>query len=67
MKPFKEFRDKGAIGALLDEYERSIIELKKVITSISKEELIEIVDKETKDEDCRSIQRILSHVVEVFF
>jgi uncharacterized damage-inducible protein DinB len=64
MKPFKEFRDKGAIGALLDEYERSIIELKKVITSISKEELIEIVDNETADENCKSIQTILSHVVE---
>ena len=64
MKAFKEFRDNGAIGALLDEYGKSIEELKEVITTISKDELIEIVDHETKDKDCQSIQTILSHVVE---
>lgn len=60
----KKFRDNGAIGALLDEYEKSIDELKEVINSITPNELIEIVDKETKDKDCISIQRILTHVVE---
>ena len=64
MKSIKGIRNNGAIGALLDEYEKSIEELKEVITTISKDELIEIVDNETKDKDCKSIQTTLSHVVE---
>jgi len=58
-----EYRDNGAIGALLDEYERSINELKYSIQDITQEELTQIVDYDTEDEDCRSIQTILSHVV----
>ncbi len=64
MRPTLKFRDNGAIGALLDEYEKSIAELKTVITPLSKEELIIIIDPITKDEDCRSIQTILSHVIQ---
>lgn len=60
----KKYRTNGAIGALLDEYEKSVNELKNVIASLSTSELTRIVDKETKDDDCRSIQTILSHVVE---
>ena len=56
-------RDNGAIGALLDEYEKSIKELKLVIQNISSDDLIRIVDDETKDDDCKSIQTILSHIV----
>jgi len=59
----KKYRDNGAIGALLDEYERAVNELKKVISSISTNELITKVDHTTKDPDCISIQTILSHVV----
>lgn len=54
---------KGAKGALLDEYERAIFDLKKVISNISNDDLKQLVDTQTKDEDCRSIQSILSHVV----
>jgi len=54
---------KGAIGALLDEYERTILELQNVISDISNEELAKIVDRETNDPNCVSIQAILSHVV----
>lgn len=57
------YRDNGAIGAILDEYERSVKELKAVIQSISANDLVKIVDAETEDEDCRSIQTILTHVV----
>jgi len=53
----------GATGALLDEYERTIINLKEVIAEISAIELTTIVDTGTADENCRSIQTILSHVV----
>ena len=53
----------GAIGALLDEYEKAISELGEVLNNISDEELIKIVDSITTDTNCRSIQTILSHVV----
>jgi hypothetical protein len=59
----KKFRENGAKGALLDEYEKAIIELQEVIDGISPDELVRIVDHETKDPDCRSIQTILSHVI----
>jgi len=63
MTSTKNFRDNGAIGALLDEYEKSIVELKAAISDVSAKDLMEIVDHQTKDKDCRSIQTILSHVV----
>jgi len=59
----KTYRTNGAIGALMDEYEKAILELKTVIEAISSADLIKVVDQETKDEDCRSIQTILTHVI----
>jgi len=59
----KQFRNNGAIGALLDEYEKTIIELQKVIDVISKEELNAIADKNTEDPECKSIQTVLTHVI----
>src|SRR5450432_1902257 len=53
----------GAIGALMDEYEKAIFELQQVLNDISDQELIKIVDSITKDTNCKSIQTILSHVV----
>ncbi|HLF33486.1 MAG TPA: DinB family protein [Cyclobacteriaceae bacterium] len=53
----------GAIGALLDEYERAIDDLKSIIQNISVKKLAAVVDDQTKDEDCRSVQTILTHVV----
>ena len=61
--PKQNFRDNGAIGALLDEYEKSIKELQTVISDIAPADLIQIVDNVTEDEDCRSIQTILAHVL----
>lgn len=52
-----------AVGALLDEYERAIIDLQQVITDVSDEELTTVIDKTTTDPNCKSIQTILSHVV----
>lgn len=63
MNSSKTYRTNGAVGALLDEYERAVLELKVVITSLSSQELRTVVDKETKDMDCVSIQSILTHVV----
>lgn len=59
----KTHRDNGAIGALLDEYQKAIEELKHVISTIDDQTLAKIVDHKTKDEDCRSIQTILTHVI----
>lgn len=53
----------GAIGALMDEYERVELELKNLLLTISQEEFVKICDPVTKDEDCRSIQTIMKHVV----
>ena len=59
----KQFRNNGAIGALLDEYEKSILELIAVIREVSEEELVKVVDEKTEDPDCVSIQSILNHVI----
>jgi len=59
----KTYRNNGAIGALLDEYEKAISELQEVIKDISFVELTTVVDPHTEDLSCRSIQSILSHVV----
>jgi uncharacterized damage-inducible protein DinB len=53
----------GAVGAILDEYERAIDHLKTVIADIDDDTLTRIVDPNTADENCRSFQTILSHVV----
>jgi uncharacterized damage-inducible protein DinB len=53
----------GAVGALMDEYERATAELTRILESISDEEYARIRDTETNDEDCRSIQTIMTHVV----
>jgi len=53
----------GAVGALLDIYEQAISDLKKVIEEIPDDALTIITDAQTTDENCKSIQAILSHVV----
>jgi uncharacterized damage-inducible protein DinB len=54
---------KGAIGALMDIYEKHIIEFSSFIENIPEEIYVRIVDEKTQDEDCRSIQTIVSHVI----
>ena len=58
----KNYRN-GAIGALMDEYERAASELKILLDKILPEDFVKIVDPDTKDEDCRSVQTIMNHVV----
>jgi uncharacterized damage-inducible protein DinB len=48
---------------LLDIYEQAITELKELIKDIPAAALVTIVDPNTLDENCRSVQTILSHVV----
>jgi uncharacterized damage-inducible protein DinB len=62
-KGMRKFYRKGAIGALMDEYERAAAELARLVEQIPDEDFVRVVDSETKDEDCRSVQTIMSHVV----
>ena len=54
----------GAIGALMDEYERASIDLKIILEKLPQEKFEKIYDAETTDEDCRSIKTIMNHVVD---
>jgi uncharacterized damage-inducible protein DinB len=54
---------KGAIGGLLDEYERAIGDLLRIIEAVTDDVLVGVADSQTLDENCRSIQTVLSHVV----
>jgi uncharacterized damage-inducible protein DinB len=58
----KSYR-KGALGALMDEYERASSDLKLLLREISEDDYIRIIDAQTKDENCRTVQTIISHVV----
>jgi uncharacterized damage-inducible protein DinB len=53
----------GAVGALLDIYEQTIADLRKVIEGIPDHALTIITDPQTSDNNCKSLQTILSHVV----
>lgn len=64
MNSMQKYRQNGAIGALLDEYERSLKELINSICDVSESDLRKVVDPLTQDEDCRSTQTILTHVVQ---
>jgi hypothetical protein len=54
---------RGAVGALMDEYERVAAEFRGTIAGLTDEQYTQIVDAETTDENCRSPQTIMSHVV----
>ena len=63
MKNKTDYRDQGAIGALLDEYEKANAELIALVQTIKDSQLSIVVDPNTQDHDCRSIQSILTHVI----
>jgi uncharacterized damage-inducible protein DinB len=58
----KTYRN-GWVGALMDEYERAAEELAVILDGISDEEYERMRDSETQDDEIRSIQTILTHVV----
>ena len=47
----------------MDEYERAASELCRLIERIPEDDFVRVVDSQTKDDDCRSVQTIMSHVV----
>jgi len=55
---------KGALGAVMDLYEEEANFIIQTINdSVKSDYWSVIVDKETKDEDCRSIKSICQHIV----
>jgi uncharacterized damage-inducible protein DinB len=54
----------GALGALMDEYERAGQELARLSSQITEAEFKLVRDTQTWDEHCRSIQTILNHLVQ---
>ncbi|MCW3465212.1 DinB family protein [Chitinophaga nivalis] len=57
----------GAKGALLDEYENVLQALIHVIADISDQELVHLIDTTTKNDNCRSFQTVLAHVVHAVY
>ncbi|WP_255154723.1 DinB family protein [Ferruginibacter sp. HRS2-29] len=58
---------RGAVKALLAENEKAIRELQQVLVTVSDQQLAAIVDHDTPNPDCRSIQTIMTHVVAAGF
>ncbi len=50
--------------ALIEEYRRSVIDLKKILNNLSQTSFERINDKETSDPDCQSIQTITFHIIQ---
>ncbi len=53
----------GALGAMMDEYERAVRELSRIVGALTQAEFEVLRDRETPDEDCRSIRTVVTHVV----
>ena len=53
----------GPLGAMMDEYERAAVELLLILEDVSDAEYEKIYDAKTKDEDCRSIQTVMRHMI----
>ncbi|PHR22531.1 MAG: hypothetical protein COA38_18010, partial [Fluviicola sp.] len=53
---------KGAIGALADEYEKALEELKNLLIKIPDAEFEKVYNKET-DADFQSVKKIVLHIV----
>ena len=54
----------GAIGALMDEYERASADLLTILNGLSEEQFVFPFDTKTQDPDCVSIQTIMTHVID---
>ncbi len=62
----KDYRT-GTISALIGIYENVVLEIAARTEQITEEDFQIILDASTADEDCRSIQTIVSHVVSAGF
>jgi uncharacterized damage-inducible protein DinB len=57
----------GAVGALMDEYERAASELILLIDNLPDDKFSKIYDPNTTDEHCRSIKLIMNHVTDAAY
>ncbi|MCJ8292343.1 MAG: DinB family protein [Crocinitomicaceae bacterium] len=55
--------ENGMVKALMEEYFRSAIDLKEILSTVSDVEFQKNRDEKTEDPECKSIQTIVSHVV----
>ena len=53
----------GAMGALMDEYERALRDLSQILATLAQDPFERVRDQDTPDEDCRSIRTVVTHVV----
>ena len=56
-------KTKNAVNAILEVYQNVIEDLQFSIKNISADNLIKVVDLQTSNPDCKSIQTILAHVI----
>jgi len=54
----------GALGAMMDEYERAIRELNQLLGPLRQEEYLQVRDADSLDENSRTIQSVVKHVVQ---
>jgi hypothetical protein len=53
----------GALGAMMDEYERALRDLTALLEGLTQEAFEALRDDETTDENCRTICTVVRHVV----
>ena len=54
---------KGPVPSLLNVYKNILFEFITFLKSVDNKQFMSIVDKETEDKDCYSIQTIVSHII----
>lgn len=54
---------RGPVSALLKVYENVLLDFIKFLKNVNEENYTYLVDANTEDKDCRSIQTIISHIV----
>ena len=59
----KSKNQKGVIGAILNEYKNVLEDLKNNISDISDSDLVLISDTKTANNDCVSVQSVLTHII----
>ncbi len=58
----KDYSGTGAISALIGIYENVVLEIAAITDEMSEDDFMKIFDTATADENCRSVQTIVSHI-----
>jgi uncharacterized damage-inducible protein DinB len=54
----------GALGAMMDEFERAMRELNQLVGPLRQEAYLQVRDADSPDENSRTIQSVVKHVVQ---